>query len=134
MDMPQKPLDTVGIPLVFTPEEVAGCFDQKGGGFLKSRFHPKRLRELQAEKALQVALRVAHSVSVQSHEDVHRYATLTHFSLTKARRTHWGYYLLAIQYVYQGTKWEQVFRFERDSRGGLSGRVYFNSRRRMVAK
>lgn len=134
MDVPRKPMDPIGIPLIFTPDEVAECFDQKGGGFLKSRFHPKRLRELQAAKVLQLILRTEHNTNARSLEELREYATVEHFSLVKARRTHWGYYLMKVEYVYEGMRWEQVFRFERNSGGGLSGTLYFNSRRRMVAK
>ncbi len=132
MDMFTKP-GAPGIPFVFTPSEVAECFDE-GNGFLKQRFRQQKLRALQKMKALQTTLLLGHNLKIADPEEASRYATVTHFSLVKARRTHWGYYLMTLEYVYQGTNWQQVFRFERDSRGGLSGTLYFNSRRRMVAK
>lgn len=126
--MPLKPAKAGGIPFVFDQEEIAEFFDEKG------RFHLKRLRDKQAEKALQVAL-LDHGVVTRYSEQVYEYAKPIRFSLVKARRTHWGYYLMTIEYVYEGVHWQQLFRFERNSGGGLSGILYFNSsRRRKVAK
>jgi hypothetical protein len=115
-------------PFIFTPAEVRSFFDDKG------RFRLKALRARQAEKALQVILLECHNIGTVSPEEVHQYVTLNHFSLAKARRTHWGYYLLTVDYAYRGTKWRHVFRFERNTSGGLSGTLYFNSRRLLVAK
>lgn len=115
-------------PFIFTAAEVRSLFDDNG------KFHLRLLRQRQAEKALQVILLECHNIGTVEPEEVHRYVTLDRFSLVKARRTHWGYYLLTLEYTYEGKKWKHVFRFERNTIGGLSGTLYFNSRRLLAAK
>lgn len=117
--------------LAFSKEEIESFFEDKG---FSRRFHLGRLRQRQLEKALQVILLDCHSIATKYPEEVHRYVEHAHLSMVKARRAHWGYYVLTVRYAYQGEAWEHVFRFERNTGGGLSGILYFNSRRRMVAK
>ncbi len=117
--------------LAFSKEEIASFFEDKD---FSRRFHLGRLRRRQLEKALQVILLDCHDILVKDPEEVHRYVTHTNLSIVKARRAHWGYYVLTVWYTYQGTAWEHVFRFERNTGGGLSGILYFNSRRPKVAK
>ncbi len=122
------PFDAAGVPIIFTGYEIAELFDKKG------HFRLGELRKRQAEKALQLILSDCHDVAVKWPEDVHHHVTLVDFSLVKARRTRWGYYLMTIVYRYQEFAWKHVFRFVRSSNGGLGGHLYFNSRRRIVAK
>lgn len=122
------PPDMVGCPLIFTGYEVAELFDEKG------RFRLGALRERQAEKALQIILSDYHDVAAKWPDEVHRHVTPISFSLVKARRTRWGYYLMTIVYRYREVTWKHVFRFVRSSNGGLGGHLYFNSRRRIPAK
>lgn len=129
MDAQMKPPpDRVGAPFVFSGYELEELFDKRG------RFRLRALRKRQEEKALQILLVGYHGIMVDGLEEVYQHVTPVSFSLVKARRTHWGYYYMTLVYRYQGTTWRHVFRFERSVNGGLSGRLYFNSRRRIATK
>lgn len=112
----------------FTEGEIRSMFDDRG------KFHLGDLRRLQAEKALQIVLFDCHNIVTKRPEEVRQHVMISYFSLVKSRLVRWGYYLLTIEYVYQGTGWQHVFRFVRSSNGGLNGHLYFNSRRRLYAK
>ena len=112
--------------LSFSQEELLSFFDERG------RFQSRVLRARVAEKELQVVLLNCHSIVANQPEEVHRHVELKRFSMVKARRVTWGYYLLTGEYVYRGVTWRHVFRFERSTRGGLCGTLYFNSRRRFA--
>ncbi len=129
MDFILKPSpDMSGVPFVFTADEIQEFFDEKG------RFQLKKLRQRQAEKAMQVVLFGYHSLMTKRPEEVHEHARLKHFSLVKARHVRRGYYLMTVEYVRGGKMWRHIFRFVRHTNGGLSGTLYFNSRRRITAR
>jgi hypothetical protein len=115
------PLTMAGVPLVFSGYEVEECYDQRG------RFRLGKLRKRQEEKVLQASLLVHHGITTAGPEEVYRYVTPLHpISIVKARRAHWGYYLMTVTYRYRGVAYARTFRFVRSSRGGLSGHLYPN--------
>lgn len=127
MDM-NAGLPKAGMPFVLTEGEVQSLFNER------NRFRLGELRRKWAEKALQVVLGTCHGIAVRRSDEVYQHATLIRFSMVKARRTYWGYYLLTVEYSYRGAVWQHVFRFERNSDKGLNGTLYSNSRRQISAK
>lgn len=124
-----KPSPAVtGVPFLFSGYEIEACFDKR------SRFRLGKLRTLQEEKVLQASLLVHHGIATTDPGDVHQFVTPVHFSVVKSRLAYWGYYLMTVTYRYEGRLYTQVFRFMRDSRGGLSGRLYPNPVLRNRAK
>lgn len=129
MEMTLKPSPvTMGAPLVFSGYEIEECYDKRG------RFRLGKLRKRQEEKVLQVSLLWHHGIATARPEDVHRYVTPVDFSIVKARRVQWGYYLMTVTYRYEGALYTRAFRFVRNSTGGLSGLLYPNPQRPIVVR
>ena len=124
MDATAKPPpDMTGIPFTFTGYEIAECYDHRG------KFRLGELRRQQNEKGLQVILSGHHGIATKWPEEVYTHVTPLSFSLIKARRMHPPCYLMTIEYRCQGVTWQHVFRFERNTNGGVSGRLYTHARR-----
>lgn len=121
MDMlPKMPSTVAGAPFVFSGYEIEECYDKRG------KFHLGQLRKRQEEKVLQASLLMRHGIVLENLEEVRRHVTPISFSVVKARRARWGYYLMTVTYRYKGVVYTQVFRFVRNQSGGLSGCLYPN--------
>lgn len=122
--------EMAGFPLVFTGYELAECRDSKKG------FRLGRLRQLQLEKSLQIILREYHGIATSWPYEVYHHAeVLRELSLVKMRRVHPVRYLMTIRYRCQKKIWEHVFRYERNTKGGISvsGQLFTHSRQLVVA-